>query len=118
MTTRLGPKQRPDGIVLTSSAVLWRGGRYTSLFDYPLSTFSGPLLVVAHQSDGCEGSPASTAPRLLAAYSTAQPKKLVMMSGGEPARSGPCDAMSAHGYLGIEDKTMAAIAEFMLRPAN
>jgi hypothetical protein len=37
-------------------------------------------------------------------------RELITMEGGLPPRSKPCDALSAHGYLGIEDKVVAAVA--------
>ena len=39
---------------------------------------------------------------------------LVTVNGGDPPRSEPCEAMSAHGYLGRETPTVDAIANWML----
>ncbi len=34
---------------------------------------------------------------------------------GSPAQSQPCEAMSAHGFLGKESDTVGAIANWMLK---
>lgn len=35
--------------------------------------------------------------------------------GGAPPQSGPCDAFSAHGYLGKESETVEQMVNWMLK---
>ena len=35
------------------------------------------------------------------------------MEGGKPSTSDPCEAQSAHGFLGIEADTVGKIASFI-----
>jgi hypothetical protein len=41
-------------------------------------------------------------------------KEVLMFDGGDPPLAGPCEALAAHGYYGIEDKVAGAIADWML----
>jgi hypothetical protein len=107
--------RRPDGVVFTSS-VTQQTRLNGSVFNVSLANYSGPALVASHEGDGCRATPAADAPRLLAALSSAQPKKVQIFSGGQPPRGDPCEAFSQHGFIGIEGQVMNAIADFILRP--
>jgi hypothetical protein len=37
----------------------------------------------------------------------------VTVRGGGPARSAPCEARSAHGFVGVERETVAAMLEWL-----
>lgn len=115
---RLSHANRPDGIVFTSSITRPPRRRPISVFDVHLAAYTGPALVMSHEQDGCASTPAADAPRLLAALAAAQPKKVLLLTGGAPPRSEPCEAQSQHGFLGIEAQAMNAIADFILRPGN
>jgi hypothetical protein len=84
---------RIAGVVLTS-------------FDY--ASIRAPLLFVHHTEDACAVTPYAPAEALGRTY------PLVSVSGGAPARSDPCEAFSAHGYLGVEAPTVAAIGHWIL----
>jgi hypothetical protein len=117
-TARLSHANRPDGVVFTSSITQPTRRRTETVFSVSLAGYTGPALVMSHEQDGCVATPASDAPRLLAALASARPKKLQLFSGGSPPRSEPCEAMAQHGFLGIEPQVMNAIADFILRPSN
>lgn len=110
IAVRLGDKI--GGLVLTSS-ITKANRNHTSVLDMGLEKVPVPSLVVAHKDDGCFVTPASDAEKILAALAGASRKKLLMFEGGDPPRSKPCQAMSQHGYIGIEAKVVAAIAGFM-----
>jgi hypothetical protein len=42
----------------------------------------------------------------------------VVLSGGSPPQSDPCEAMSQHGFLGIEKQAVDAVAKFILANAK
>lgn len=97
-----------DGVVLTASLFLaGKGGPGLSRFDF--SSVSSPLLFVHHVDDGCVSTPYASAKRLADRY------PLVSVSGGPPPLSQPCEAMSAHGFLGREADTVDAVAKWMLK---
>jgi pimeloyl-ACP methyl ester carboxylesterase len=104
--SRLG--KEVDGVVLTATVFLSsRGGPGLSQFDF--SSVASPLLFVHHVNDGCRSTPYGMAKRLAGRY------PLLSVAGGSPASSGPCEAMSEHGFLGREADTVDAIAKWMLK---
>ena len=95
------------GVALTSSVFRSsRGGAGLAGFDY--ATIPSALLLVHHVDDACPVTPYWEAKRLGSSY------PLISVSGGDPARSDACEAFSAHGYLGVEAPTVAAISRWML----
>lgn len=110
LATKMG--SRIDGAVLTST-ISARHKRGSSVFDFPLASVRVPVLVAAHKDDGCWATPASQADRIAEALSASPRKKVLMFEGGDPPRSEPCEALSQHGFIGIEKKVAAAIADFV-----
>jgi hypothetical protein len=100
------------GVVLTSSMFRPAGKRSAepgpglSRFDF--TSVKVPVLLVHHRDDGCFASP------YVEAHLLAKRFPLVTVSGGLPAQSAPCEALSAHGYLGKEAETVEAIVGWML----
>jgi pimeloyl-ACP methyl ester carboxylesterase len=90
------------GVVLTSS--VWEGG----MLSVPLGQISVPVLVVHNRDDGCRVSPYGETASSMALMRQAPTKELLTVSGGS-LRGDPCEAMSQHGYLGIEDQVVPAI---------
>jgi hypothetical protein len=97
-----------DGVVLTAT-VFNANRRHRGLSGFDFSSIPIPLLLVHHVEDSCEVTPHSAAKRLAARY------PLVSVSGGPPAISQPCEALSAHGFYGKEAETVDAIAKWMLK---
>ncbi len=108
---RLGP--RPAGAILTST--MFRQAPRKSkepgpgLSNFDFATIKIPVLFTHHVSDQCEVTPYSDAARLSDKY------PLITVYGGAPPQSGPCDAFSAHGYLGKESETVEQIVNWMLK---
>ena len=99
-----------SGIVLTSTVYLAaKSGPGLSGFDY--SKISAPVLLVHHAEDSCFVTPLREAKKL--AESRGYP--LISVTGGKPATSDPCEAFSAHGYLGKEGETVEAMVNWMLK---
>lgn len=115
---RLAGADRPDGVVLTATITRQNRGRGATVFDAGLAAYSGPVFVASHEGDACVSTPPGDAPRVLAAFAGARPKKLMLYSGGLPPQSEPCEARAQHGFFGIEAQVMNAIADFILRPGN
>jgi Serine aminopeptidase, S33 len=100
----------PDGLVLTSSVTRPNREQLESLVDVRVKDIRIPTLVVHHRDDGCPSTPYQDAVALMGSLTQTPRHALITMEGGLPPRSKPCDALSAHGYLGIEDKVVAVIA--------
>jgi len=100
------------GVVLTSSVYLAssnrRRGAQAGLSGFDFAGIKSPVLLVHHRDDGCSVTPYAEAMKLASHF------PLVSVAGGKPAVSAPCEALSAHGFLGKESETVAAIANWML----
>jgi hypothetical protein len=107
--------RRPDGIILTSTqttVVANLCGK--TVFNAKLSAVNVPALVASHLGDTCKCSPPKTSVKVIAALTGAPDKKNMTFSGGLPRKStNPCMAFTPHGFFGIEDKVVEAIADFI-----
>jgi len=79
------------------------------LSGFDFSTIKIPVLFVHHVSDQCSITPYSDAARLSDRY------PLISVTGGLPPKSTPCEAFSAHGFLGKESETVDQIVNWMLK---
>jgi len=107
------------GIVLTSTITRaksnWNiaGSHPNGVASMRLSAVSVPTLIVSHRKDGCDITPAADAPKLTRALGKAKKVDVVLVDGGSPPRSDPCQASSQHGFLGIETQVVGRIAQFI-----
>jgi predicted alpha/beta-hydrolase family hydrolase len=100
------------GVVLTSSLML-PSRTANAIDDDQLARVRVPTLVVHHRNDGCGVTKPPDVPQLVDGLKAAPRKDLVWISGGLPAKSGPCDGKSAHGYFGVEADTAKAMIDWM-----
>jgi len=105
VAVRLGPP-RIAGVVLTSS--VWTGG----MAAVPLGDLRVPVMIVHNHDDTCRNSPFEGAESAMAGLTAAPVRQLLAVSGGT-LRSNPCEAMSPHGYLGIEDQVVSPIVAWI-----
>jgi pimeloyl-ACP methyl ester carboxylesterase len=99
----------PDGIVLTSTV--------QQALNAGVDRVRVPTLVVHNKYDSCPVSPYSVG--ALAARSISQSPRhelLTFSSTRGGSSSYPCQALSPHGYLGIEGDVVHAIAEWIKAP--
>jgi pimeloyl-ACP methyl ester carboxylesterase len=108
-----------DGVVLTSTITraqpqwLIADSHPHGVASMNLPRITVPALIMSHRHDGCSITPAADAPKLKARLTAAKPAEIVVLDGGAPPISSPCEAKSQHGFLGIEDEAVAAIARFI-----
>jgi pimeloyl-ACP methyl ester carboxylesterase len=104
--------RRPDGVVLTATQTnVIKGHCGRTVFNAQLAAINVPVLVAHHLADACECSPPKLASRVVAALAGAPAKELITFSGGLPPKSpDACMARTPHGFLGLEDKVVTAIA--------
>ena len=67
-----------------------------------------PTLILHNRDDSCRVSPFDGAERGFALLNAAPAKQLIAVSGGT-LRSKPCEALSPHGYFGVEDAAVRPI---------
>ena len=102
-----------DGAVFSATVVRKSRRRPEVALDGDLERIAAPVLVVHHREDGCVVTPVARLDRLTGRL-TASPKvETMLFEGGGPTESEPCQARSAHGFFGIEDKVADAIVGWM-----
>lgn len=70
---------------------------------------SAELLWVHHEDDPC----AYTSYRDAKEFSQRSHKPLLTIRGGEPGRGAPCEAFTAHGFVGVERETVTAMRSWV-----
>ncbi len=104
-----------DGLVLTSSvSAAGRNSPGLGVSTLDLDKVAVPALVMDHVNDGCLSSPPGNAESIARHMSKAPRVSVKMIEGGAEPKSGPCEAFSYHGYYGVEDKAVDAIAAFIV----
>jgi len=104
------------GAVLSSS-VTRQGRAGETVFDSEPSLIAAPALVVANQGDTCMLTPPGDAPSLAAAL-TRSPRKEIIILASDEIQSDPCEAMSPHGFLGIEAAVVQRIGDWIRTAAT
>jgi hypothetical protein len=108
----------PDGIVLTSSlTVLAKGLCGRSIYFAPLANIRVPVLSIGHEKDACPCSPgrAEVRRKMMAALKQSPRKEHKVWTGGDPPLSKePCWARTPHGFLGVENDVVRAIAMWIV----
>jgi pimeloyl-ACP methyl ester carboxylesterase len=105
-----------DGLVLTSTVTRarpeWAIAR-RGVADMALSEITVPTLIMSHREDLCTATPAADAAMLRALLTNSSKAEIVLLDGGDPPQSSPCEAKAAHGYFGIEAEAVDTIANFI-----
>lgn len=110
---------RVAGVVLTSSITRspgnWKihGSHPNGVVNMDLAAVRVPVMVVSHQDDGCDKTPAADIHMLAAAFSASPKVEKQVFTGGTTPTSKPCQAMSRHGFIGIEQQVVDAVAAFI-----
>lgn len=110
VSTRLPPGEGPDGLVLTSTIMSDRRSRAVS--EMSLDRLKIPVLVAHHEEDACRATLYRDVPRLMGKLTAASRKELVTFRGGDN-HGDPCEAMSYHGFNGLEKDVVARIAAWI-----
>jgi len=108
-----------DGLVLNSSLTRFNkkmpmfNSHPNGLLSMDLDKITVPTLIVSHKDDKCDLTPAADAPQLKEALANAPNVAVMYFTGGKKPKTKPCGPLSAHGFYGIEDQVVSAIADFI-----
>jgi hypothetical protein len=102
-----------DGLVLTSSMVAQTRRVVPINATVDVAAITLPTLFVHNKEDACPACAFSALPALMDRFVHARKKALIAVSGGSPPESDPCEALSRHGYLGIEDEVVGDIVRWI-----
>lgn len=107
------------GLVLTSSVTRcrdkWRMKKIhpNVILDMELNRITVPTLIVSHKDDKCEVTPPEDAPKIKKGLVNSKDVEVMYFAGGKRAIENKCWGLSAHGFYGIEDEVVSAIADFI-----
>jgi len=102
-----------DGLVLTSSLIVPSAREGSVRASVDVSAITLPTLFVHHREDACRFCPFSGVAGLMEGFTRTPRKELIAFSGGDPPKSDPCEALSRHGYIGIEGEVVAGIGRWI-----
>jgi rhodanese-related sulfurtransferase len=102
-----------SGVVLTESVSA--PGRHSreTVFDAAPQDVRVPVLVVANRDDACDVAPPSMAPSIAAAMTRSPNARVLVVQGGVQRSGTACGSLSPHGYYGIEQPVVGAIAGWL-----
>ena len=72
-----------------------------------------PVLIVHHVYDQCRITPYQGATELKKRLTESPQVDLVGVTGGIPPASGPCDALSNHGFFGVEQPVIRVMTDWL-----
>ena len=108
-----------DGLVLTSTVTRappeWAiaNSHPNGVADMALSEITVPTLIMSHREEGCNDRPAADAAMLRTRLTKARRAEIALLDGGDPPRSSPRGAISAHDCFGMEAEAVDTIARFI-----
>jgi hypothetical protein len=102
-----------DGVVLTSS--LTGPDAIEDLSGLNLESVVVPALIVSHKDDGCPVTRPEDSRALKGRFAASPRVRVTLFHGGSTPVSDPCDPLSPHGYFGIEQRVIEAVAKWIKR---
>ncbi len=108
-----GTPAAPDGLVLTSSVTRPSRRERESLSDVRLGAVTARTLIVHHKDDACPVTPYRDAAALPRELKASARVAFLTIEGGDPAQSGACEPLSAHGFFGLDAGVIEHIARWM-----
>lgn len=108
----INSRQKPNGLILTSSMSV-QNRKGVAVSEMELDRITVPTLIAAHIDDGCNKTPPEGARKIARLLSNAKKVEIKRFSGGDTPISKPCQALSYHGFLGIENKVVDYISDFI-----
>ena len=102
----------PDGIVLTSA--LTGPSAFGDLRSVDLGLISVPALIVTNKDDECPQTKPEDSKALKKRFVASRRVQVLIFQGRDlNPLSGPCDPLSGHGFFGIEQQVIDAIARWI-----
>ena len=103
-----------DGVVFSASVTEISKRRPATALDGKLEDITVPVLLVHHKADDCVVTPAFGVSSIADRLKKSSKVETRLFSGGTPSGKRACGAISAHGFLGIEEIVVRAIVDWMM----
>ena len=101
-----------QGVALTATVT---SGNHDTVFGGYLEKIKVPALIVHHENDLCVSSPAEGVKEIMGALIHSPKKKLLLFREGESGGSNDCGPILPHGFLGIENKVIGTMSDWMFK---
>jgi pimeloyl-ACP methyl ester carboxylesterase len=111
---RLTGDAAPDAIVITSGMLMRIHDKQPSAEREVgrLGRIKQPTLLVYHEKDACQHTPASSAERFRKLLTGAKKVDIKFLKGGS-AKGEPCEARHYHGFEGIDGEVVRTITDWL-----
>ncbi len=109
---------QPHAIVVTSAFLISHEGDLSvkSAANDDAEKLARPMLVVAHADDACAKTTPFDIPPFMQWYqSNGRPLSVAVLSGGGPFKGDPCEALAAHGFVGLDNAVVLTVATWILQ---
>lgn len=104
----------PDGLVLTSSVTdAGSDPEFKTVLSVNLEAITIPTFIISHKQDACEATPPGDAKAIKNRLKSTHVIQTQAYSGGFPPLSAECEALSYHGYFGIEPTVVKGIVKLI-----
>jgi hypothetical protein len=103
----------PHGLVMTSSIVAQTRLTASVQAVVAVDEITLPTLFVHNRDDACVSTPFSYVASLMDRFTHARKKELIAVSGGSPPEGNPCEPLSRHGFIGLDDEVVGDIARWI-----
>ena len=101
-----------NGIILTSSILIGKDGN--PIPDMALNTYKKPVLIVHHKKDECIVTNFSDLSKLSSKLNSNNRNEVIIYSEGI-TQGDACQAMSHHGFNGIEQQVVSKIVDWVIK---
>jgi hypothetical protein len=102
-----------DGLVITSSIMRGSRANIETIYDAGLESVRIPTLVVHNENDACNATPAMDASAIIGRVHAARKELRLFRGGAGSSGREACGPFAAHGYFGIDDEVVKAIADWI-----
>jgi alpha/beta superfamily hydrolase len=104
----------PDGLVLTSSVTnAGSDPDFKTVLSVNLEAITLPTFIISHKQDTCEATPPGDTKAIKNRLKSTHVIQTQAFSGGFPPLSVECEALSYHGYFGIEPTVVKGIVKLI-----
>lgn len=111
--TALNVEPPADGLVLLSSLTGDPATPTEDLGALDVESIRAPALIVSHQADTCAFTNPDDSRALRKRFVASEKAKFRNFNGGSAPLSDPCDPLAPHGFFGIDQKVVEAIARWI-----
>lgn len=110
----IGLQEKIAGVVLTSSVTTHK--LPASVPKQQIGNIKVPVLIYHHKEDSCSATVARETDWIMRGLKNSPIKRLRIVTEGQDPTGDPCEAFHWHGFIGMEDRAVKDIADWIKNP--